>query len=148
MQDKAEQDKNAQQNFSLHPRLAADCIVLGELPLCRVLLMNDANYPWLILVPKRAGAEEVYSLSSTEQASLWQEVSYCGERLMQHLQGHKLNIATLGNMVPQLHVHVIVRQTTDPAWPGPVWGVQPAQAYSKAALQALKLELSELLELS
>lgn len=120
--------------FALHPQLAADTIEVGSLALCKVLLMNDSQYPWLILVPQRPDIREVYQLTAVDQATLWQEVTSTGERLMDLHQGFKLNVAALGNMVPQLHIHVIARQTTDPAWPSPVWGVKPATAYSESAL--------------
>lgn len=135
-------------SFALHPRLAADSLVLGDLPLCRVLLMNDARYPWLVLVPRRADIREVYQLTAPEQALLWQEVTDAGQQLMSATQGHKLNIAALGNQVPQLHVHVISRQSNDAAWPGPVWGVGTAQAYPPAARVARCAELTAALSLN
>lgn len=118
--------------FILHPRLAADCHVLGELPLCRLLLMNDANYPWCILVPRRAGIREIYELGEDDQLALLRESSMLGRALMLAFGGTKLNVAALGNMVPQLHVHHIVRYEGDPAWPGPVWGRHPARPYADA----------------
>lgn len=131
--------------FELHRQLAADTIAVGDLGLCRVLLMNDANYPWLILVPRRADIREAYELSESEQALLWQEVTATGEAMMQALNGHKLNIGALGNMVPQLHVHVIVRQPDDAAWPGPVWGKTAAIPYDEAGLEARLAQLRALL---
>lgn len=132
------------EEFSLHQRLTADTIAVGDLALCRVLLMNDANYPWLILVPRRPHIREVFELSVGEQGLLWGEVTDVGEKLMQAFDGHKLNIAALGNQVPQLHVHVIVRQETDPAWPGPVWGAVPAEAYPEDAAEQRCDELREM----
>lgn len=123
-------------DFCLHPQLATDTLEVGNLTLCKVLLMNDSQYPWLVLVPQRADIREVYELSSEDQALLWQEVGQCGQTLMQMHEGFKLNIGALGNMVPQLHIHVIVRQQNDPAWPGPIWGVKPAVAYSDEALNS------------
>lgn len=120
--------------FALHPQLAADTIEVGSHPLCKVLLMNDSQYPWLILVPQRPDIREVYQLSESDQQQLWQEVTASGKALMDLHQGFKLNIGALGNMVPQLHIHVIARQTNDPAWPGPIWGVKPAKAYSEDQL--------------
>lgn len=131
--------------FELHPQLAADSHPVGDLALCRVLLMNDANYPWLILVPRRPAIREVYELPADEQSLLWEEVSRVGEAMMAAFKGHKLNIGALGNMVPQLHVHVLVRQQTDLAWPGPVWGRLPAQPYSSEDLQQRLSELQILL---
>lgn len=123
-------------NFELHPRLAADGHVLGDLPLCRVLLMNDSQYPWLILVPRRAGAREIYQLSEADQQQLWRESALLSRALMEQFKGDKLNLAALGNMVPQLHLHHIVRYQNDPAWPAPVWGRLPARPYAPASLRA------------
>lgn len=117
-------------NFELHLRLAADCLVVGDLPLSRLLLMNDRQYPWCILVPRRAGAREIYLLTEADQQQLWRESAQLSAALMELFRGDKLNIGALGNMVPQLHVHHIVRHTTDAAWPGPVWGKHPAQPYA------------------
>jgi len=121
--------------FTLHSQLAADTAEVGDLPLCRVLLMNDARYPWLILVPRRADIREVYELTPEEQNLLWREVTSVGQVMMKTLAGHKLNVAALGNVVPQLHVHVIVRQSDDPAWPAPVWGHSPAEPHTPAQLE-------------
>ena len=122
--------------FALHPQLAADTIEVGNHALCKVLLMNDSQYPWLILVPQRPDIREVYQLTANDQQRLWQEVSQSGKALMDLHKGFKLNIGALGNMVPQLHIHVIARQTDDAAWTGPVWGVKPAQAYKETTLTA------------
>lgn len=121
--------------FALDARLQADTVEVADLPLCRVLLMNDRRYPWLILVPRQAGIREVHELDARAQQQLWREVTATGQALMRALDGHKLNVAALGNMVPQLHVHVIVRHESDPAWPGPVWGHSPPQAYTSGQLQ-------------
>lgn len=118
--------------FLLHPRLAADCHVAGDFPLCRLLLMNDANYPWFILVPRRENLREIYELSETDQRQLLLESSQLSRALMQTFKGDKLNIAALGNVVPQLHLHHIVRFQNDPAWPAPVWGKHPAAPYTGA----------------
>lgn len=119
--------------FTLHPRLAEDCHVLGELDLCTLLLMNDAQYPWCILVPRRAAVREIYELAPADQAQLLHESSVLGRAMMQAFGGTKLNIGALGNVVPQLHVHHIVRYPTDAAWPAPVWGRHPPQPYDDAA---------------
>ena len=132
--------------FELHRQLAADTIAVGDLELCRVLLMNDVNYPWLILVPRRAEIREAYELREEEQVLLWQEVTAVGQGMMQTLNGHKLNIGALGNMVPQLHVHLIVRQPDDAAWPGPVWGKTPAVSYDETSLEARLEQLRGLLQ--
>lgn len=115
--------------FELHPRLAADCFVLGDLELSRLLLMNDAQYPWCILVPRRPGLREIHELDEPDQVLLLRESVLLGRALMQAFGGLKLNVAALGNVVAQLHVHHIVRFSDDPAWPAPVWGRLPARPY-------------------
>jgi diadenosine tetraphosphate (Ap4A) HIT family hydrolase len=121
-------------HFELHPQLAADTITVGDLPLSRLLLMNDSQYPWTILVPRRAGLREIYELHESDQLRFWRESALLSRMLMSAFGGDKLNVAALGNMVPQLHVHHIVRFKTDPAWPAPVWGRHPPLAYATAAL--------------
>jgi diadenosine tetraphosphate (Ap4A) HIT family hydrolase len=116
-------------DFELHPQLAADTFVLGDFALCRLLLMNDAHYPWFILVPRRPGAREIHELAEEDQYQLLRESTLLGRALMEAFRGDKLNVAALGNVVPQLHVHHIVRHTGDPAWPSPVWGRHPARPY-------------------
>ncbi len=111
--------------FKLHPRLAQDTSVIGDFPLCRLLLMNDANYPWFILVPRRAEIQEVFELEQQDQKQLLKESSHLSQVLSKIFQADKLNIAALGNIVPQLHIHHIVRYQTDQAWPNPVWGAIP-----------------------
>lgn len=118
--------------FALHPRLAADTIVLGDFPLCRLLLMNDAQYPWFILVPRREGARELYLLDERDQQQLLKESALLSRAVMTAFRGDKLNVAALGNLVPQLHVHHVVRFATDAAWPRPVWGLHPARPYGEA----------------
>ena len=108
--------------FALHPRLAADTHRLASWPLCEVLLMDDARYPWLILVPRIAGAVEVIDLPADRQVRLWEEVARAAQSLRDACAPDKLNIAALGNLVPQLHVHVMARVHGDVAWPAPVWG--------------------------
>ena len=132
--------------FELDGRLAADTFVLGSTSLSRVLLMNDARFPWLILVPERADVSEPFELSDADQAQLWQESMRLGEAMKAHFAADKLNIAALGNQVAQLHVHHIARFHTDDAWPGPVWGVGSAVPYSDAARDALIGELRSLLQ--
>jgi len=126
----------------LDPRLAADCILLGRFPLCRLLLMNDSNYPWFILVPGRDGIREIYQLGDEDRARLLRESCALSEFLMTAFEGDKLNIAALGNQVPQLHLHHIVRYVSDPAWPGPVWGRHPPITYSTNALQEVRLKIT------
>lgn len=118
--------------FELHPRLASDTHRLAELDLCTLLLMNDARYPWCILVPRRAGVREVYELEAADRAQLLHESCALGAAMMRAFAGTKLNVAALGNVVPQLHVHHIVRFEHDAAWPAPVWGQHPSQPYTPA----------------
>ena len=134
------------EKFALDPRLAADTFVVGETPLSQVLLMNDARYPWLILVPRRYSATEPFELSEADQAQLWRESMRLGGAMKAHFAANKLNIAALGNQVAQLHVHHIARFHADDAWPGPVWGVGSAVPYSEAARNALMNELRSLLK--
>lgn len=128
--------------FDLHPRLAIELI---QLPLCRVLLMNDAQYPWLILVPQRAGLREIFELSSNDQIQLIHESSMLSRLMHSHFKADKMNIAALGNLVPQLHIHHIARYTHDPAWPAPVFGVHTARPYSHQALAEQQITLQALL---
>ena len=116
--------------WSLHPQLAQDTISVGDLPLARVLLANDANYPWLILVPRLPGLVELIDLEENAQVQLLGEISAAARALKKVTACDKLNIAALGNQVAQLHVHVIARRRSDVAWPKPVWGVKPALAYA------------------
>lgn len=134
-------------NFELHPQLAADTVLVGDLPLCRLLLMNDQQYPWTILVPRRAGLREIYELQESDQQRFWRESALLGRTLMTAFAGDKLNIGALGNMVPQLHIHHIVRFSGDPAWPAPVWGKHPAQPYDSVALNERLHILRSLLDL-
>ncbi|MEQ1621617.1 MAG: HIT family protein [Methylococcales bacterium] len=109
-------------SFSLHPRLQQDTISVGRFDLCRLLLINDSLYPWFILVPERAEITEIYQLNQTERSLLIDESCYLAENLAALYKADKMNVAAIGNMVPQLHIHHIVRYRTDAAWPGPVWG--------------------------
>ena len=111
--------------FELNQVLSKDTIALGDMPLSRVLLMNDSNYPWFILVPRQNNIQEIYELEKKQQEQLLKESCFLGKAIMQHFNGDKLNIATIGNIVPQLHLHHIVRFTYDIAWPKPVWGSHP-----------------------
>ncbi|BBB26513.1 HIT domain-containing protein [Amphritea japonica] len=116
--------------FELNARLEQDCITLGDFPLSRLLLLNDANFPWFILVPRRAEVSEVYHLSSADQAQLLHESSFLAENLHDVFDADKMNIAAIGNMVKQLHLHHIVRYESDKVWPAPVWGALPAVPYT------------------
>ena len=127
--------------WSLHARLKEDTIDIGDLPLSRVLVIKDAHYPWLLLVPRRNNAVEIIDLDEVEQAQLMTEISRVAKALKEVTQCDKLNIAALGNAVPQLHVHVIARFRHDAAWPNPVWGVAPARAYARDALDQRSAKL-------
>lgn len=116
--------------FSLDPRLAADALPVGRFALSRLLLMNDATYPWLILVPERPGVSELFDLGAADLAVLAAETSLTARMLKGLAGADKINVAALGNVVAQLHVHVIARSVADPAWPGPVWGRAPAKPYA------------------
>lgn len=120
--------------FALHPRLAADTIHLGDFPLCRCLLMNDSQYPWLILVPRIPELREVHELSEADQQQLLRESSWVSRRIAEALRADKMNVANLGNVVAQLHWHVIARFSGDAAWPAPVWGKTPAVPYGDEEL--------------
>ncbi|WP_063382083.1 HIT domain-containing protein [Pseudoalteromonas luteoviolacea] len=128
--------------FKLAPELQRDCIELANWPLCKVLLMNDSQYPWFILVPTVPGLREIIDLDEQQQTQFWQESKQLSELLMSVFTPDKLNVAALGNMVPQLHVHHIARFEGDAAWPKPVWGVNPAKAYTEAQLAELKKALA------
>lgn len=128
----------------LHPQLLEDCVVLGRFSLSHLLLMRDANYPWFILVPDRDGISEIYQLSGEDQSQFLRESSFLAEFLMKAFNGDKMNIAALGNIVPQCHLHHVVRYHSDAAWPSPVWGKLPAKAYTEATLNEVLLKLNEL----
>ncbi|KID54736.1 histidine triad (HIT) protein [Pseudoalteromonas luteoviolacea CPMOR-1] len=128
--------------FELAPELQRDCIELAQWPLSTVLLMNDSQYPWFILVPKVDGAREIIDLNEHQQQQFWQESKQLSELLIEVFSPDKLNVAALGNMVPQLHVHHIARFTHDVAWPKPVWGLYPAIPYTDEQLIELKKALA------
>jgi len=138
--------ENRPMNNPLHPRLAEDCIVLGRFPLSLVLLMNDANYPWFILVPDRKNVCEIYQLSTEDQICLQHESSYLAAQLATMYSADKMNVAALGNVVPQLHLHHIVRYKHDPVWPAPVWGKLPAIPYTSDAVENIRDKLAQTLK--
>jgi len=131
----------------LHPQLESDCVILGELSLCAVLLLPDAHYPWLILVPQRENITEIHDLCEADQQQLMKESCFVSQTLAEIFHADKINVAALGNRVPQLHIHHIVRYKDDVSWPAPVWGAKAAKTYEPQALkercqhiqQALKL---------
>lgn len=124
--------------FALDPRLRNDTLHVTSLDLCEVLLMNDTRFPWLVLVPRMGGMVEICDLTEEHQKVLWQEVSHVAQMLRTLEPFDKLNIGALGNIVRQLHVHVVGRREGDAAWPGPVWGSGPAQPYGEARVAAFK----------
>ncbi|MEX6500939.1 HIT family protein [Pseudomonas zhanjiangensis] len=127
--------------FALDSRLRQDTLSLGDFPLCRLLLMNDSNYPWFILVPRREGVSELFQLDAADQRALWQETTLLAETLKDTFAADKMNVATLGNVVSQLHMHVIVRRRDDAVWPAPVWGKLAPQPYSEEQVAAIKAKL-------
>lgn len=127
--------------ITLHPQLKKDCFVLGEFSLCSLLLLNDANYPWFILLPNREGAREIHLLSETDQQQLMAESMFFCRCLQQVFQPDKLNIAALGNVVPQLHIHHIARFSNDACWPAPVWGAVETIPYQTKQLETIKNQL-------
>jgi diadenosine tetraphosphate (Ap4A) HIT family hydrolase len=127
----------------LHPQLQKDCLVVGRFPLCRLLLLRDANYPWFVLVPDRDAISEIYQLSDEDQQQLMRESATLSRALAAAFVPDKLNIAALGNMVPQLHLHHVVRYKNDPAWPSPVWGKVPAKSYGDVELNTVIAKLKK-----
>lgn len=128
--------------FELAPEFERDSLWIADWPLCQLRLQNDANYPWFILIPRRVAMVEIIDLTEVDRAQLWHESAYLSEFLRANFQAKKLNIAALGNVVPQLHMHHIVRYETDIAWPAPVWGKTAACPYSETALLQLKQKLA------
>ncbi len=131
--------------FVLDERLKNDTCWLGDFPLCRVLLMNDSRYPWLILVPRQTDISEVFQLSAPQQQTLWQETTQVAHALNTLFAADKMNIATLGNVVNQLHMHVVARMRNDAAWPAPVWGKGTAEPYSAEQIQLLRKQIGKIL---
>jgi diadenosine tetraphosphate (Ap4A) HIT family hydrolase len=129
--------------FTLDPQLQRDTVAIGDLPGSRVLLMNDANFPWLILVPRQAGATEVFDLDDGARAQVMRELAQLAQMLKELTGCDKINIAAIGNMVPQLHVHIVARRRDDTAWPRPVWGAVPPCPYGAAERDRLILAIRE-----
>lgn len=125
------------QVFELDHRLRADTVFVADWALSRVLLMNDARFPWLVLVPRRAGLTELHELTHAERMVLFEETARASKALKAVTSAAKMNIAALGNVVPQLHVHVVARHPSDAAWPKPVWGVGTPEPYGSEAHEAL-----------
>ena len=129
-------------NFELHPDLKRDGILIGQFPLSLVLLINDSAYPWFVLVPRRAGIKDAIDLEPADYQQLSEESRLFSLGLKQIFSAEKLNIAALGNMTPQLHVHHIVRSSSDPAWPNPIWGFQPLTAYAAEEIDSIRVKLA------
>lgn len=130
-------------SFALHKQLEADTSFITELDLCLVQLINDANYPWTVLVPKRVGATEIYKLHEDDQIQLAKESALLSKTMELVFKPDKLNVAAIGNRVPQLHIHHIARYKTDIAWPAPVWGFAKATPYPPAAREQLICQLQQ-----
>jgi diadenosine tetraphosphate (Ap4A) HIT family hydrolase len=127
--------------FALHLRLEADTAFVADWALSRVLAMNDARYPWLVLVPRRADLTELHDLSAVDRTTLMEEIARAGSALKSLTGAAKINVGALGNLVPQLHIHIVARNPGDFAWPGPVWGQGTAQPYEPAAQTAFVAQL-------
>jgi len=131
--------------FALDPRLQQDTLPIGDFPLCRLLLMNDAHYPWFILVPRRTAVSEVFELDRLDQQALWHESVELAQILKDVFAADKINLATLGNVVSQLHMHLVVRFQQDATWPAPVWGKHPAEPYRTEQVAAIRAKLQRVL---
>jgi diadenosine tetraphosphate (Ap4A) HIT family hydrolase len=129
--------------FTLDPQLERDTVAIGDLPGSRVLLMNDANFPWLIVVPRQAGATEIFDLDDGARSQVMRELALLAQMLKDLTGCDKINIAAIGNMVPQLHVHVVARRRDDAAWPRPVWGALPPCPYGAVERDRLILAIRE-----
>lgn len=131
--------------FTLHPKLAADCEPLTDLPLCTALLMRDHRFPWLILVPRLEDLRDLHDLPSEHAAALFQEIGVASRVLQSAFASEKINVAALGNQVPQLHIHVIARYMSDIAWPGPVWNAGPVIDVDSTVVEERAKALREVL---
>ena len=127
--------------FSINPQLEQDSIFLDRWTLCDVRLINDQQYPWILLIPRREGVRDLHELTQEDYLQLMKESRRLSETMQTVFQSEKMNVAALGNVVPQLHLHHIARYQSDPAWPKPVWGVFPMQPYSNEQLQEIKEKL-------
>lgn len=130
-------------SFSINPLLEGDSLPVADLPLCTVRLMKDANFPWLLLIPKRDDMIEIIDLETEDQRQLMQEIDQLSRVVKSVTACEKLNVAALGNQVSQLHVHVIGRFRADAAWPGPIWGVVPPKDYETAQADSLIMAIRE-----
>jgi diadenosine tetraphosphate (Ap4A) HIT family hydrolase len=130
--------------FKLDSLLQRDSIFVGELPLCKLLLMNDSNFPWFLLIPRKEGVVEMFDLDEDDRLQLQKESDYLLSNLKQHFKATKMNVANLGNIVPQLHIHHIARYEDDLAWPGPIWGAVKAKPYTEKQIKSLITEVRAL----
>lgn len=124
--------------FKLHTQLAKDTVKIGSTDMCLVLLAKDSRFPWIILVPHQEGLRELHDLSPFDQIQVMAEITHLTQALQLAFGAEKTNVAALGNMVPQLHIHIVMRNSDDAAWPGPIWGVGTAEPYTKAGLKETK----------
>ncbi|EKM97015.1 histidine triad family protein [Stutzerimonas degradans] len=131
--------------FILDSHLEQDTLPIGDFPLCRLLLMNDAQYPWFILVPRREAVSELFQLDAADQQQLWRETTAFAEIVKDSFGADKMNVATLGNVVSQLHMHVIARSRDDAAWPAPVWGKHQPKPYTQDQAAAIRARLKTVL---
>ena len=122
-------------SFRMHPQLEADTHLICRTENCQILLMDDARFPWIVLVPEVADIRELYELKARQQQQAYQSILRISKSLAEYSNADKMNVAALGNQVPQLHIHIIARYETDAAWPGPVWGVGQAEPYRPDQLQ-------------
>ncbi|MCW8834904.1 MAG: HIT family protein [Rhodospirillales bacterium] len=127
--------------FTLHPTLARDTVQVTDWPLCRVLLMNERRCPWLILVPQQPGLREIHDLSETDRTVVMMETTRASQALVAAFSPDKINIGALGNVVEQLHVHVVARFCDDFAWPGPIWGKDAPHPYDEQELADVLLQI-------
>jgi diadenosine tetraphosphate (Ap4A) HIT family hydrolase len=139
---------DAARKWQLDPQLERDTATVGDFDLSRLVVMNDRNYPWLILVPRRVGVTEIHDLLELDRTQLMGEIARASQVLKQVAVCDKLNVAAIGNMVPQLHVHVVARRRDDPAWPRPVWGAMPPAAYAPDELRTFVHRIREAAELT
>jgi diadenosine tetraphosphate (Ap4A) HIT family hydrolase len=130
-------------SFTLDPQLERDTVAVGDLPGSRVLLMNDANFPWLVVVPRQAGAHEIFDLDEGARTQVMRELAHLARLLKDLTDCDKINIAAIGNMVAQLHIHVVARRRDDAAWPRPVWGALPPRPYAAAERERLVQAIRE-----
>lgn len=133
-------------HFEPDPRLVEDSYPVTELPLCQLRLMNDTRFPWLLLIPRKRGVGEVFELDEAEQQQLWREAGRIGQAFKTLMEADKLNVASLGNVVAQLHVHLVLRREGDDAWPGPVWGQGEATPYDLDGLAAMRDRVLAMIE--